>query len=578
MHNINLKIGPRFVRQDQDGFRPFQRQTLEAIKNSDARLIFVEAPVGSGKSYIIRNLSQDEHFQRKPIVLTYPTKILMDAQVESMRSELKKNGKDIAVWPEDKNFPVTGDGVNMLKYSSDSLIHYFKEHPSAFDSFKNRGDLIKGGLFSLGYGKHQVFVTTPDVLWLMYSWQYKGAINLQAQLNSAIVSFDEFHIYANLYNFYNLLENLIIKSKVDKVLLLSATPYMKEKEWDAIEKKLREKDIPTLNISFKDSEAQEQNGVIFNYPLEANIHCFKFHDKDLTIQKIEDILKEIKTPAAIIFDSIFRLKHLKTKFLQYDEINGGRFKIREWSGMAKDKDVPELVKNQDNVIVLGTSAIEVGVDMKFKSLITEAASWQNAIQRIGRIGRLKYFPDEDIQSNVGYLYLFINSRDVLNNLEGREYISRDDFESILQKNLSNPKDEMVSGESFRGENYNFLLIDSYLERPVIYSETIFCMYNVDESLCMNFYGSDEEKREILRKAGINDHDLIEELILRDKLFPIWGIVISDGLMDKYSRILKVEKFPDDNPRRITIHTELNPSGISFYKEKKKTDHLEKSLW
>ena len=51
--NISLKIGPRFIKQDKDGYRPFQRGTLEVIKNSDAKLIFVEAPVGSGKSYII---------------------------------------------------------------------------------------------------------------------------------------------------------------------------------------------------------------------------------------------------------------------------------------------------------------------------------------------------------------------------------------------------------------------------------------------------------------------------------------------------------------------------------------------
>lgn len=40
--NINLKIGPRFVKQDRDGFRPFQKQTSKAIKNSDAIFIIVE--------------------------------------------------------------------------------------------------------------------------------------------------------------------------------------------------------------------------------------------------------------------------------------------------------------------------------------------------------------------------------------------------------------------------------------------------------------------------------------------------------------------------------------------------------
>jgi len=67
--NINLKIGPRFVRQDRDGFRPFQKQTLEALRSA-ARLILVEAPVGAGKSYIIRRIVEDEHLSGRPIVLT----------------------------------------------------------------------------------------------------------------------------------------------------------------------------------------------------------------------------------------------------------------------------------------------------------------------------------------------------------------------------------------------------------------------------------------------------------------------------------------------------------------------------
>jgi len=47
----------------------------------------------------------------------------MDAQVKAMESEIKRDGEDVAVWPEDKErFPVAGRGVNILKYSSDSLI------------------------------------------------------------------------------------------------------------------------------------------------------------------------------------------------------------------------------------------------------------------------------------------------------------------------------------------------------------------------------------------------------------------------------------------------------------------------
>jgi len=45
---LKIKINPRYVKEE-NGLRPFQMETLEAIKNSSAKLIFVEAPVGSGK-------------------------------------------------------------------------------------------------------------------------------------------------------------------------------------------------------------------------------------------------------------------------------------------------------------------------------------------------------------------------------------------------------------------------------------------------------------------------------------------------------------------------------------------------
>lgn len=53
-------------------------------------------------SYIIRNLIMDEYFNRKAIVLTYPTKILMDAQVGAMKRDIRKDGAEVAVWPEDQ--------------------------------------------------------------------------------------------------------------------------------------------------------------------------------------------------------------------------------------------------------------------------------------------------------------------------------------------------------------------------------------------------------------------------------------------------------------------------------------------
>ena len=571
-NKIRLRVEPRFVKEevvDGQRIRPFQKETLDAIKNSDAKIILVEAPVGSGKSYIIRNLIMDEYFKGKTIVLTYPTKILMDAQVEAMK------GENVAVWPDDKEiFPLEGkNSGNILKYSLDSLSQYFGEYPEEFDAFENRGEFLGGGLFKLEYGEYRIFVTTPDVIWLIYSKRYKGSHMLQAQLKEAIISFDEFHAYANLYNFYKLLENLVFKSKVEKILLLSATPYLRREKWGEIEQRLKEKRITTNEISFEESTAKE-DGQIFNYPLNLSLYNFRYTDRSLCFNQISEILESIEMPAAVIFDSIFRLKHLKGSFEKLDEKNGGKFKIREWSGMKKDDDVIELVRDQGNVIVLGTSAIEVGIDMKFRSLITEASNWASAIQRIGRVGRLQYSSNNHPDMNKGNVCLFVNSRDTFNRFEMEKRLPRKRFENALQETLPNPDSDFVSGEMFRGESYDFILIDKFIPKPVIYSETIFAMYNVDEQQCKDFYGSDEDKRGILRKEGIKDKNLIEEIIWRDKLSTIWGIVVSVGLADKYDRIIGVRKEPKDNPRHIIIYTNTNLGGFYFYKERPQYNSIE----
>ncbi|MDI7252621.1 MAG: hypothetical protein QME89_08680, partial [Actinomycetota bacterium] len=72
-----------------------------------------------------------------------------------------------------------------------------------------------------------IVLTTPDVLWLVYSDKYKHSKRLKEDLTKSVVFFDEFHCYCDLKNFYKLLEKLG-KGFVSKVVLMSATPFMRE--------------------------------------------------------------------------------------------------------------------------------------------------------------------------------------------------------------------------------------------------------------------------------------------------------------------------------------------------------------
>jgi len=505
--NIQLQIEPRFVKEE-DGFRPFQKETLNAIKNSSAEIILVEAPVGSGKSYIIRNLIMDEYFKRKPIVLTYPTKILMDSQVGAMKKELSKE-IEMAVWPDDDRF--VKNGINIFNYSSSSLIKYLQQKSKEFE-YLDKGKLLGEIFAQLGfYSPKEAIVTSPDVLWLLVDRKvYKGSKKLQNFLQGSFIFFDEFHLYSNLANFPKLVDDLL-DMIATKIILLSATPYHSEELKQIIDKYSHE------YISFQGSVAKSiEEGRLFNFPLNVEIHQFRYTNRQMTLQKLKELIPKIEKPAAVIFDSIFRLQHLKRKIV---ELFGHEYKFVEWHGMEKS----ESVVLDDKTIVLGTSSIEVGIDMNFKSLITEASYWTSAIQRIGRVGR----------KSKGNLFIFTN-RDF------RPYItdaavSRDWFENeIIKKSLKDPIGRLISGEMFRGDSYNFVLKDLETRKVVTYSESIFAMYDIEDY-------EDEwrildigEKKEILNDWEINKRE-IEMILLKDTIFPFWG-ALTGKLKDEYCEV------------------------------------------
>lgn len=499
-NSIKIHIEPRYVRE-QDGLRIFQKETLEAIKNSSAKIIEVEAPVGAGKSHIIRKLITDDSFRKRAILLTYPTTILMDAQVGTLKREIE----NMAIWPYEEFIP---KGYNLFYYSSASLVRYLCKRGE--DHNLNRSELLDRAIKNLGFfSEHRCMVTSPDVLHLLVNRKfYKGSKRLINYLQGCIVCFDEFHLYANLENFIKLVNNLL-GGIAEKIILLSATAY-KAKEFCEIEKK-----YPTTKISFVDSIG-DSNDRMFNHPLDVEIYQFKYTNSKLAFETLKELILEIEKPAAVIFDSVFRLQHLKRKIVKEF---GECFRIIEWSGIEKEK-----VTLDSDTVLLGTSSIEVGIDMDFKTLITEVSYWTSAIQRIGRVGR----KDE------GKVIIFTR-RDFVPYLKNGTSFSRDVFEGdILKEALKDPIDKLISSEMFRGESFTFILFDEELRKLYYYSEALFAMYEltelIDDWKTLDISG----KEKILSDWGLSK-EKVKEIMLYDRIFAFWGLV-RGRLRNEYIRV------------------------------------------
>ena len=515
---MHIKILPRYVKEI-NGWRPFQLQIVEAIKNKDTDLIIVEAPVGAGKTYVIRRLLEEKIFDKRPVVLLYPTKILMEAQVSSIKREMKDN---VRIWPyEGYELHKT----NLFLYSTSSLIKYMKDNN--LDKIKEKGELLYRLSANIRWQSTRGgIITSPDVLYLLVKGIYNNSNEILNCLQNALIIFDEFHCYYGLDTFSFLIEELL-SLIADKIILLSATPILSE-ELKELTKKYK-----TNFINFETSMGNI-NDVCFNYQLDTEIISFKISDLDECEKFLIEKLKNIKFPAAVIFDSIFRLRHIEKRLIKNDSILNN-IRLIEWSGMQKDE-----IYLDTRTLVLGTSSIEVGIDMNFESLIFEATYWPSAIQRLGRVGRKKE----------GKAIIF--TRKDFNPFIEKHIYKRNEFENILKEVLNDPKEETSDDFSFRGRSFKFLIYDEDLKESFIYNENIFAMYEINDFIDDWQRKDEKEKKEIL----VNEYEIEEEkandIILYDRVLPLWGL-LRGKLKNNYEFLSKEDIiYPTQSTKELHI--------------------------
>lgn len=517
-----ISIKQRTVKQI-DGFRPFQRATIDAL-NSKKQIIIVEAPVGAGKSHIIRQAIDQ---WSGAVVLTYPTKVLMNAQSKALKSDFPNS----VIWPYETGIPLK-QSPTIFYYSSDTLITFLKQQGK--DYRLNRSELIDTVLHQQFWAsKKNILLTSPDVLHLLVNLKaYRGSKRLLSFLTGAVVVFDEFHLYVSLNHFSKLL-NKLLDSGVKKVILLSATPIFSKELREVFDK------YETRKIDFSHSAGNEKDK-IFNYPLNFEFVNCRYTRPDELIKVLTHYIPKLSKPLAIILDSVFRLRHImpiiKREF-------GKNNNILEYSGFIKNN--PTL---DDNTILVGTSSIEVGINMAFKSLITEASYWTSAIQRIGRAGR---FCKSDV--------IVLTTKNIRPYLQDKLCLSRDELENdILKAALKDINMTHVCGDMFRGDSYPFLVYDMDSKRMSSYTESIFAMYEP----CKWIYDWQSldlsEKKDLLGQYD-NSEENITNILLKDRLFPFWGI-IEGRLRNKYEKIY----LHTDN-EELTIYCENSNMEYIFEK-------------
>lgn len=369
---------------------PHQAEMLDRWDVNDSLLVVTKT--GSGKTAAValpvaRN--RDKHGDNCA-VFVYPTKELIRDQERSIQSLLQERlGLRVrVVTPENAGELVGEEDIALVRVDADILEDFCEVW-----GFKRKGRPQKARALErlLSAHKARIVLTNPDILYLLYSLRYgqdTGNVLGAFQAYQTIV-FDEFHLYSGV-ELAHALYLIYAARKLGafrRVVLLSATPNQEVRIW--IERLLQPHEVAmdVLSVYPARGERQVAHDVAIT-PLSRGGDVV-----DAALQKVLELAPLIRqkraarlnatdyVPAVVILNSVVKAIDLEDRLraagFQQDEI----VPIRGMSARSARR----LQPNQ--LVVVGTSAIEVGIDFQCDYLIFEAGDAAAFMQRFGRLGR-----------------------------------------------------------------------------------------------------------------------------------------------------------------------------------------------
>ena len=175
--------------------------------------------------------------------------------------------------------------------------------------------------------------------------------------------------------------------------------------------------------------------------------------KEVSISELADTVIRNKQSALVVFNT------KKKARIFFDEIKGGQvFKhyFHLSTSMCPDhrksvlKEIQEVLKKDETVIVCSTQLIEAGVDLDFPSVYREIAPLESIIQSAGRCNREGKRKDDSGNDIKGDVYLFALTEV---GQPSKEYNSWSQFANLLYKG----KEEQLYTHDFYGYYYRELI-------------------------------------------------------------------------------------------------------------------------
>lgn len=346
-HSIHLKGMelPVFQHPRWDRF-PLYGHQYASLEQQEPFLMTV--PTGLGKTFagLIPSIIERRH----KTFFVFPSNALVETQYTSVRQRLRDWGVD----------------MHVLKLTGDVLLEAMLE-----GGHKTKGEALYNLLTE---HERNVIFTNIDIMFnivaMRYSARYKH--DLVRMLKNARIIFDEFHFYKNVTAVLLGALFRLILDFTNAIAFLSATPAHRIVELlEIIQGK------PLTHISL-------------NTPLDVGIvrRTSALHPVHLEVSmNSSDSLREgaswLAQRARANKLGMAIVRSVRDAIWLYKNLTNQGITVCLYTGPIKEP----IGNVRDIKIIVGTSAIEVGVDLPIDFLFFEATNLTSFLQRFGRVGR-----------------------------------------------------------------------------------------------------------------------------------------------------------------------------------------------
>jgi len=351
-------------------------------------------------------------------VFVYPTNALIKDQSRAIQELMADEGITFREWtPQNANEKFGTEEYILVQVSAPTLAAFAKEWGMGA---KQKGVAL---LRLLQHDKRKIVLINPDILYLLYSLRYRASQEALTYLQAyTTVVFDEFHLYSGVELAHALFLIYLARCMhaFQRVVLLSATPNAEVRTYL---ERLLAPHLVDASVTVPQPICGERTVAhdVLLQPLSSGSDAVQTARARVTglideLRHLRDMNNEANlsgeyVPCIVILNSVVNAIALEDALVKSGVPRTEIAPIRGLSARSS-RDV------RGKTLVIGTAAIEVGIDFKTDYLIFEAGNAASFMQRFGRIGR----------HNTGTAFLLGDPREHQAVMSLGDDISRDDLE------------------------------------------------------------------------------------------------------------------------------------------------------